>query len=204
MLKGLHKIGKTFIVKKFANENYKNVVYINFKLELNLKKAFEGSLQVNNIIRNLKILNPSFKFEENKTVIILDEIQECSGARASIKPFMEDGRFDIIATGSLLGIKGYNKKYHGGVSVGFEHTVYMYSMDFEEFLWAKGIPQETLTYLEECYNNKTKINEAVHETMHKYFIEYICVGGMPAVVDAFLKTDDFTYVRNEQKDILES
>lgn len=204
LIKGLRQTGKTFIAKKFANEHFNNVIYINFKVDLNLKRAFEGSLQPNEVIRNLSILNPQFKFIPNETVMIFDEIQECSGARASIKPFMEDGRFDIIATGSLLGIKGYNKKYHGGVSVGFEHTVYIHSMDFEEFLWAKGIDEEMLKYLEDCYNNKETINEAVHNVMHKYFKEYICVGGMPAVVDIFIKTDSFSDVRSEQKDILES
>ncbi len=204
VLKGMRQIGKTFIVKKFAIENYKNVIYINFKVDLNLKKAFAGDLQVREIISSLSILNPKFKFIPNETVIILDEIQECSGARASIKPFMEDGRFDIIATGSLLGIKGYNKNYHGGVAVGFEHSVYMTAMDFEEFLWAKGIDIETLNYLYDCLKNKKRINDAVHTAMLKYFKEYICVGGMPAVVDVFVKTDDYRLVRNEQRDIIES
>lgn len=124
IIDGLRQIEKTFIVKKFANENYNNVVYINFKVDLNISQ----------IVSNLSILNSRLKFIPNETVIIFDEIQECSGARASIKPFMEDSRYDIIAIWSLLGIKGYNKNYHGGVSVGFEHIVYMTTMDFEEFL----------------------------------------------------------------------
>lgn len=199
----MRQTGKTFIVKKFANENYNNVVYINFKVDLNMKKTFESDLNVSQIVSNLSILNSRFKFIPNETVIIFDEIQECSGARASIKPFMEDGRYDIIATGSLLGIKGYNKNYHGGVSVGFEHIVYMTAMDFEEFLWAKGINEETLNYLYDCFKTKNRINEAVHIAMLKYFKEYICVGGMPAVVDVFLKTNDYKMVRSEQRDILE-
>lgn len=99
-----------------------------------MKKAFEFDLNISQIVSNLSILNSRFKFIPNETVIIFDEIQECSGARTSIKPFMEDSRYDIIAIWSLLGIKGYNKNYHGGVSVGFEHIVYMTTMDFEEFL----------------------------------------------------------------------
>lgn len=134
IIDGLRQIEKTFIVKKFANGNYNNVVYINFKVDLNMKKAFEFDLNISQIVSNLSILNSRFKFIPNETVIIFDEIQECSGARASIKPFMEDSRYDIIAIWSLLGIKGYNKNYHGGVSVGFEHIVYMTTMDFEEFL----------------------------------------------------------------------
>lgn len=204
ILKGMRQIGKTYIVKYFAQKNYNNVIYINFKVDISMKKAFEGDLQVSTIIMNLSILNPTFKFIPNETVIILDEIQECAGARASIKPFMEDGKFDIIATGSLLGIKGYNNNYHGGVSVGFEHTIYMRAMDFEEFLWAKGVNEEILKCVFECFNNKKKIPDLLHENLHKLFKEYICVGGLPAVVDSFIKTNDFRVARNEQKDILTS
>ena len=203
VLKGLRQVGKTFIIRKFAYDNYDNVVYINFKVDIELKKAFDSNLNVDDIITNISILKPKEKIIPYKTVIIFDEIQECSGARASIKPFMEDGRFDILASGSLLGLRGYNKKYHGGVSVGFEHVVYMYPMDFEEFLWAKGIKKDSLSYIKECFENKKEVNSLVHETMIRYFKEYICVGGMPAVVDTFIKTNNFDDVIKEQKDIIE-
>lgn len=137
ILKGLRQIGKTTSILKFANENYENVIYINFKLEQSLKLCFDGDLSVDKLITNISSSKSNCKFIANKTVLIFDEIQECSGARASIKSFMLDGRFDVIASGSLLGIKGYNQKYSGGIPVGFEHTVYMKPMDFEEFLWAK-------------------------------------------------------------------
>ena len=109
ILKGMRQIGKTTAIKEFASKNYNNIIYINFKVDLDLKDAFINDLRPENIIRILNLLRPEFNFIPNKTVIIFDEIQECSGARASIKPFMEDGKFDIIASGSLLGIKGYNK-----------------------------------------------------------------------------------------------
>ncbi len=203
ILKGMRQVGKTTLIKDFAAKNYKNVVYFNLKVDTDLKQAFENDLTTDRIIQILSLLRPKFKFIPHQTVILIDEIQECQGARASIKPFMEDGRYDIIASGSLLGIKGYNKRYNGGVSVGFEHTVYMKAMDFEEYLWAKGINQGTIDYLEECFRNKAEIDPAIHKTMLNYFKEYICVGGMPAVVDMFLKTNNFNIARREQKDILE-
>ena len=118
ILKGLRQVGKTFIVKKFAQENYKNVIYINFKVELDMKQCFNNNLSVDNLIMNISSMKPGTLFIPHETVLIFDEIQECSAARAAIKPLMEDDRFDVIATGSLLGIKGYNSKYSGGVFVG--------------------------------------------------------------------------------------
>ena len=202
ILKGMRQIGKTTAIKEFASKNYNNIIYINFKVDLDLKDAFINDLRPENIIRILNLLRPEFNFIPNKTVIIFDEIQECSGARASIKPFMEDGKFDIIASGSLLGIKGYNQKYKGGVSVGYEHTVYMRSMDFEEYLWAKGINQDITNMLHDSFTNKKQLNPIVHKKMLDYFKEYICVGGMPAVVDTFIKTNSFIQARKEQRDIL--
>ena len=146
---------------------------------------------------------PGSHFVEGKTVIIFDEIQECANARSSIKPFSEDGRFDIIATGSLLGIKGYNKKKSKGVPIGFERIVYMKPMDFEEFLWAKGISEDVVQYLRECYKNKTPVSDATHQAMLRYFKEYICVGGLPYIVDQFITTNDMNVVWQDQRDIIE-
>lgn len=203
LIKGLRQIGKTFIAKKFAEANYDSVILIDFKKEPGIKKCFDVDLNVDTLITNISANKPGALFVPHKTVLILDEIQECSAARASIKSFMEDGRFDIIATGSLLGIKGYNSKYFGGVSVGFEHTVYMKAMDFEEFLWALGINEDTVNYVKECFKNKTKVSEAVHQAFTRYFREYICVGGLPDVVKKFVETKDMNQVRIEQKDLIE-
>lgn len=203
IVKGLRQIGKTYIVKKFAKENYDNVILIDFKKEPSLKKCFDTDLNVDNLVINISANKPGAFFIPHKTILILDEIQECSAARASIKSFMEDGRFDIIATGSLLGIKGYNSKYAGGISVGFEHTIYMKAMDFEEFLRARGINKEIINYVKECFKNKTKVSEAVHQAFTRYYREYICVGGLPEVVRTFVDTKDMNQVRKEQKDLIE-
>ena len=203
IIKGLRQIGKTFIVKQFAKENYENQIYINFKNNDDLKSVFEENLNVDRILMDLSSKMPNIKLIPYKTIIIFDEIQECANARASIKAFVEDGRYDIIATGSLLGIKGYNKKKGKGVPTGSEHIIYMYPLDFEEFLWAKGISKDVINYLKDCFNNKEKISKAVHESMIRYFKEYICVGGLPEAVNIFLKTGDMNQVYNEQRDILE-
>ena len=203
VIKGLRQIGKTYSVQEFAKENYKNVIYVNFKENESAKKIFDYDLNVNRIIIDLSALIPNSRFEEGNTVIIFDEIQECANARSSIKPFCEDGRFDIIATGSLLGIKGYNKKKGKGVPTGFERVVYMKPMDFEEFLWAKGINENVIDYIRECYETKTPVSEATHQAMLRYFKEYICVGGLPYIVDRFISTNDMNVVWQEQHDIIE-
>ena len=203
VIKGLRQIGKTYSVREFAKENYKNVIYVNFKENESAKKIFDYDLNVNRIIIDLSALFPNSRFEEGNTVIIFDEIQECANARSSIKPFCEDGRFDIIATGSLLGIKGYNKKKGKGVPTGNERVVYMKPMDFEEFLWAKGINENVIDYIRECYETKTPVSEATHQAMLRYFKEYICVGGLPYIVDRFISTNDMNVVLQEQHDIIE-
>ena len=203
VVKGMRQIGKTSSVLEFARANYENVVYINFKENENAKRVFDGDLNVGRITIDLSALFPNTHFVENKTVIVFDEIQECTNARASIKPFMEDGRYDIICTGSLLGIKGYNRKKGKGVPTGFERIIYMKPMDFEEFLWAKGIGENVISYLKDCYEKKEPVSEATHNAMLRYFKEYLCVGGLPYVVSRFVETNDMNVVWQEQQDILE-
>ena len=203
VIKGMRQIGKTFIARAFAEDNYENVVYINFKDNESAKRIFEGDFIVDRMTLDISALIPGIHFIPYKTVIIFDEVQECANARASIKAFMLDGRYDIICTGSLLGIKGYNHKKNRGVPTGFEHILYMKPMDFEEFLWAKGISEEVLNEILDCFIKRRSVSEAIHTAMLRYFREYMCVGGMPYVVDRFLATNDMNVVREEQMDILE-
>ena len=152
---------------------------------------------------DLSAIMPGTQFVPGNTLIIFDEIQECANARASIKAFVEDGRYHVICTGSLLGIRGYNRKKSEGVPTGFERIVHMHSMDFEEFLWAKGVSPEIIGYLKSCYARREPVREAVHQSLMRYFREYICVGGLPAVVREFLETNDIGAVRQEQLDLIE-
>ena len=203
VIKGLRQIGKTCSVLAFAEENYENVVYINFKDRSSIRAVFEGDFVVDRITLDISALMPGIHFVPYKTVLIFDEIQECANARASIKAFMTDGRYDVICTGSLLGIKGYNRKNGKGIPTGSEHIVYMKPMDFEEFLWAKGIEPNVIAELKCCLKERTPVRDAIHRAMLRYYREYICVGGLPYIVDRFLATNDMNVVRQEQKDILE-
>lgn len=203
VIKGLRQIGKTYSARAFANENYESVVYINFKDNDTLRSVFEGDFNVNRITLDISALMPGARFIPGNTVILFDEIQECSNARASIKAFMEDGRYDIICTGSLLGIKGYNRKKGKGIPTGSEHIIYMKPMDFEEFLWAKGVSEEVIEELRRCLRERIPVSSIIHKAMLRYYREYICVGGLPYVVDRFLATNDMNVVRQEQLDILE-
>ena len=203
VIKGLRQIGKTTVVKQFCKENYKSVVYINFMENTSIKKIFDGDLVVDNIIRDLSAALLNAKFIANETVIIFDEIQECVNARSAIKPFMIDGRFDIVCTGSLIGLRGYNKKKSKGVPTGFEYPLTMYPMDFEEYLLAKGINEELIDYIKKCYLDNEKVSEATNSSIMKYFKEYLCVGRMPDAVDTFIQTSDLNQVYDIQRSILE-
>lgn len=203
VIKGLRQVGKTTIVQEFCKKNYDNVVYINFMNNVSIKRVFDGDLIVDNMIRDLSGSLIGTKFVPNKTVIIFDELQECVNARSAIKPFMLDGRFDIIATGSLIGLRGYNKKESKGIPTGFEYFLEMYPMDFQEYLWARGINDETINYLKECYLKKQKVSDSINVNMMSYFKEYLCVGGMPDAVNTFILTKDLNQVYDVQKYILE-
>lgn len=203
VIKGLRQIGKTTVVMNYCKKNYKNVIYINFMENKSIKKVFEGDLIVNNLIRDLSAALPDSRFVPNETVIIFDEIQECANARSSIKPFMVDGRFDIVATGSLIGLRGYSKKKSKGVPTGFEYPLTMYPMDFEEYLLAKGINEELIEYIKKCFYNKEQVSDSVNSSIMSYFKEYLCVGGMPDAVNTFLQTSDINQVHDVLNSILE-
>ena len=185
VIKGVRQCGKTFIVKKFAKENYQNVVYMNFLLEPDKKSAFTGNLDVDTIILNLSALIPGARFINGKTCIILDEIQECKEARTALKSFKVDGRFDVIATGSLLGVKGYgrhkNKDDEGvdSVPVGYETIVEMYPLDFEEFLWANGVGTQVIDTIKSCFENESAVPDGIHKALMELLYRYVIVGGLP-------------------------
>ena len=139
VIKGIRQCGKTFIVQKFAQENYENTIYINFALEPDKISAFLGNKDVDTILLNISTLMPQARLVPGKTCLILDEIQDCPDARTSLKSFKMDGRYDVIATGSLLGVKGYGERAKkkkneklgkNSIPVGYETIVQMYPLDF--------------------------------------------------------------------------
>ena len=202
LIKGLRQVGKTYIVKEFAEKNYDNVVYIDFRSEKEIRTVFRGDFDIDTITLGISAYK-KVSFIPGRTVIIFDEVQDCIEARSSVKYFVEDGRYDIIETGSLLGISGYNRSADRGVPVGFEHILRMVPMDFEEFLWAKGIGADVLSYVEESFRDRRKVSDAIDSLMVRCFREYICVGGMPEAVSCFLKDNNFNDVLTVQRNLLE-
>ena len=210
VIKGCRQCGKTFIVQKFAEENYANVVYLNFMQDSDYALAFEGSKRVDDIVMNLSAMIPQSQFVANETCIIIDEIQECPAARTALKFFKMDGRYDIIATGSLLGVKGYGERQDRrgsestktSIPVGYETIIEMHPLDFEEFLWANGISEAIISKLAECLDNKMPVPEAIHQKMRQLILQYTVVGGMPSVVNIFVNTHNMGSVLVEQRGIV--
>lgn len=208
VIKGVRQCGKTFIVQKFARENYESVVYMNFILEPDKKSAFAGNIDIDTIILNLSALIKGCRFIEGKTCIILDEIQECKEARTALKSFHIDGRFDVIATGSLLGVRGYGlgDRTFGGqdsIPVGYETIIDMYPLDFEEFLWANGIDERVISSVKSCFENEKAVPEGVHKVMMDLLYRYVIVGGLPEVVNCFLKSKNIELVYKTQRSLIE-
>jgi len=204
IIKGARQVDKTKIATTFGYDNYENVVYLDFRQNQSIHNAFKGDFNINDITLFLSTCGPSFKFIPYKTLIIFDEIQDCMNARASLKYFKIDGRYDIICTGSMLGVKGYNRKKEEvrGIPVGYEEVIEMKSLDFEEFLWANDISDEVIKYVVNCYINKKTIPEVLHLRMLDLYKKYICVGGMPEVINTYLRTNDMNEVRRVQRQII--
>ena len=216
LIMGIRQCGKTFIAQHFAAENYKTVVYINFIKQPERINAFLGSKDVNTILLNLSAQIQGVTFIPGETCLIFDEIQECPEARTSLKFFKEDGRFDVIATGSLLGVQGYDdelkkqrrklidKKNHGinSVPVGSEDIIEMFPLDFEEFLWANGISTDVIEALQRFYREETPVPAGIHVAMKKLLNLYVAIGGLPEPINVFLKTNNMNEVSKAYKAIL--
>ena len=199
VLRGARQVGKTWLMKEFGQNCYDNFVYFNFDEEDELKSIFETNKNPARIIELLSMISGS-KIQSGKTLIIFDEIQECPNARCAIKFLVEDGRFDYIESGSLLGVR---YKEVPSYAVGFEEIVSMYPMNFREFLRANGVQDTTFTTLQFCYENHNEVPTVMHETLLKLFATYIVVGGMPDVVQTYVDTHDIGKVVRLQRNILE-
>ena len=213
---GIRQCGKTFIVQHFAAAHYKTVVYINFIKQPERINAFVGSKDVNVILLNLSAQIQGVSFTPGDTCFIFDEIQECPEARTSLKFFKEDGRFDVIATGSLLGVQGYGdekKKQRcrlvelkepgiNSVPVGSEDIIEMYPLDFEEFLWANGLSEDVVETLRKCYREEKPVPAGIHVAMKQFLNLYVTIGGLPEPINVFLKTNNMNEVSKAYKSIL--
>ena len=210
VIKGCRQCGKTSSVKAFAKQHYAHVVYLDFHEHREYKAFFSGSLDVDTITMNITLGIPQTRFVPGKTCIIFDEIQDCPSARASLKFFKLDGRFDVICTGSLLGVNGYKsdeeqqEEDEASIPVGFEEIVDMYPMDFEEWLWANDVQPQHFDYLRRCFTNEEPVSEAVHQRMRELLLKYVIVGGMPEAVSTFLTTNDMGLTQKVQRNIVET
>lgn len=210
VIKGCRQCGKTSSVMDFANKNYSNVICLNFHEHREYRTFFAGALDVDTLTLTISAGIRGARFIPEDTCIVLDEVQECPNARASLKFFKLDGRFDVICTGSLLGVNCYRTKEeqeeedNASVPVGFEQIVTMYPMDFEEWLWANGIEQQHIDYLRNCLLNETPVNEGIHQRMRELLLRYVVVGGMPEAVTAFIDTNNMNDVLEVQHGIIET
>lgn len=204
IVKGCRQCGKTFSVLDFAKKNYPNVVYLNFYENPAYASIFAGSLEIDNIVMMLSaLLGKEAVFEAGNTVLVLDEIQDCPEARTALKFFRIDGRYDVIGTGSLLGVKGYGREPKS-IPVGSETVIDMYPLDFEEFLWANGIAEPVIDILKKCLETEKPVPEALHNRMKQLLLQYVVVGGMPDAVQTFVDTKQMDQVLRIQRDIVRS
>ncbi len=199
IVKGARQIGKTESIKHFAENNYKNIININFVLQKQFKDIFDDGFEVDTIIKNISLRNPDYKFEPGETLIFFDEIQDCINCATSLKAFRQDGRYDVICSGSLMGI---NYKEIESNSVGNKEDYEMHSMDFEEFLWAKGYSEEQIEDLYNHMKTLTPFSNTELSVMIENFKEYMVIGGMPEIVNSFVKNKNYSGTLKLQKQII--
>ena len=219
LVNGARQIGKTYIIEQFGKNNYESYIYLNFVKNPEQKNIFEGSLESEEIFRRISLYVPDCTFIDGNTLLFIDEIQVSPKARTALKFLALDSRCDVIASGSLLGIH-YNKtkdeaeaEKELSIPVGYERELLMHSLDFEEFLWAKGIDENAVAILREYFEKKEKVpagteekhwTDGLNEKYLSILREYMVVGGMPEVVNTFLETANYQAVYAVQQKIFKA
>lgn len=204
VLSGLRQTGKTFIVNEFGRENYDHVVYLDLRNNTSVHTAFDGDFDVDRMVMDISAVTTGTDFVPGSTLLILDEIQDCPNARSSLKYWDLDGRYDVIATGSFLGVKGFRATYTRGVPVGYEENMVLRPLSFAEFLDNAGISERVTDYVRTCISKGTAVSGTVHERMRSLYYQYIVTGGMPEALNAFFETHDLNRVKKIQRNILTS
>ena len=199
IIKGARQVGKTETIRKFAKENYRNVIEINFITEPAYKAIIEEGFTADSITKLISRIDPSKHFVAEETLIFFDEIQDFPEIATALKYFKEDGRFDVICSGSLLGVQ-YRRI--ASISVGYKTDYQMYSIDFEEFLWAKGYSQETIEDMMNHMLLETPFTEAEQTIYSNLFLEYCILGGMPAIVSNYIDKGTFEGSLESQRQLL--
>ena len=211
LVKGTRQIGKTFTIDQFGRENYESYLYINFILRPECREIFEDNFEAENLFKRLTVFFQDFKLVPGKTLIFLDEIQKCPKARTAFKSFAIDGRADVIGSGSLLGLTFLNdgkelnhERSDSSIPVGYERQFMMYSLDFEEFLWALGYNDNAIGILREAFDSLTPLPSSSNEKMLRLYREYMVVGGMPEAVVRFVEDNSFSSAYDEQRKIIDA
>ena len=199
IIKGARQVGKTCSIERFASQNYASVVSINFIEQKKYRDVFNDGFEVDILLKNISLLNPEFKFIPGDTLFFFDELQACPNCATSLKFFKQDGRFDVICSGSLMGI---NYREIESNSVGYKEDYEMHSMDFEEFLWAKGYSDD---FVEELYRHMLQVEPLSVLQMNvlmDLFRDYVIIGGMPEVVATYIRNKNFSGTLGIQQQLL--
>jgi hypothetical protein len=199
IVKGARQIGKTDAIENFAKNNYKQFIEINFALQPEFKSIFDNGFNVDKVISNISLINNDFIFIPGETLIFFDEMQDCINCATSLKAFNIDKRYDVICSGSMMGI---NYKEIESNSVGNKQDYTMHSMDFEEFLWAKGYKENQIEDLYKCMKECIPLTETQYDVMMNNFKDYMILGGMPAIVSKYIENKNFSGILNMQEQIL--
>lgn len=199
IVKGARQIGKTEAIRYFAGKNYTSVVEINFALQKQYRDVFDDGFEVDTVLRNISLKNPSFRLMPHETLLFFDELQDCPNCATSLKSFREDGRYDVICSGSMMGI---NYREIESNSVGNKEDVEMFSLDFEEYLWAKGYSSEQIEALYQKMHTLTPLGKVEYDVMLENFREYMVLGGMPAIVYRFVTQKHYGGTLEMQRQIL--
>ncbi|MBR3475931.1 MAG: ATP-binding protein [Candidatus Methanomethylophilaceae archaeon] len=200
LIKGARQVGKTYVVDEFLYSEFPVFLKIDFHERPDLKGIFEGDLSADSLISKMELMVPGFRMVPFQTAIFLDEIQFCPNARVSLKYLASDERIRVIASGSLLGLN-YSKV--DSYPVGYERTIVLHPMDFEEFLWAVGIEKEAIDSMRARISERKPLGKALVDAMESYYRMYVAVGGMPEAVSEYLKSNDYRAAREVQKKIVE-
>ena len=199
LINGARQVGKSYIVDRFGETAYERYIKLDFIEHAEYRSIFEGSLSAADIFSRLTLSIPNMRIVPGKTLLFLDEIQECPEARAAFKYLAQDGRCDVIGSGSLLGIRYRELDEAPSLSVGYERQATMRPLDFEEYLWARGYDDEAVAYLWDCFVQLKPIPQAIHRNMMALMREYLAIGGMPAVVEAFIPERDYVKAHDAQQ-----
>lgn len=209
MIQGARQVGKTYIIREFGKNEYHSFIEINFIKNPELKEIFANNLDAETIYKNMTAIMNNVSLIKHETLIFLDEIQACGKARTALKFLAEDGSYDIITSGSLLGLSygedaDENVEEPESIPTGYEEFLTMYSLDFEEFLWAEGYSNEAISILEDYFRKDDQIPNLINDKYERLFREYMVVGGMPEVVANYITNHDFNNVMRIQNKILDN